>query len=131
MNDEFTVGLVRLDWLNPAKTYLRISSRPWPIAIVEIRFNKKTQLWDARNVSESYHPGLRSWADRGQAMTEASETVARRARHLWRESYTGIQRYAIGQQKCPYWMGSKVCGQPPEVGTIWCSWHPQGRPKGV
>lgn len=69
------------------------------------------------------------YEDMGPALNAASELVGRKAGQEWRERFTGPQRYAIGQQQCPRLMGAGmgVCGQSPEVGSIWCRWHPKGK----
>lgn len=63
------------------------------------------------------------------AVKAAGELIGRKAGQEWREHFTGPQRYAIGQQECPRLMGAGmgVCGQSPEVGSIWCRWHPKGK----
>lgn len=69
------------------------------------------------------------YADMGTALNAASELVGRKAGQEWKERFTGPQRYAMGQQQCPRLMGAGmgVCGQTPEVGSVWCQWHPKGR----
>lgn len=73
----------------------------------------------------------RSWvyASMEAALNAAGELVGRKAGQEWKERFTGPQRYAMGQQQCPRLMGPGmgVCGQSPEVGSIWCRWHPKGR----
>lgn len=61
------------------------------------------------------------------ALNAAADVVGRKAGADWRERFNGPQRYAIGHQQCPRIVSAGTCGQTPEVGTIWCRWHPHGK----
>ena|SRR5687768_7391940 len=68
-------------------------------------------------------------------VTVADEATAKRRMVEWLTRVAGeafqrfspIQRYAMGQQCCPYPVPSGTCDLPPEVGTVWCKWHPKGK----
>lgn len=63
------------------------------------------------------------------ALKAAGELVGRKTGQEWKQRFTGPQRYAMGQQQCPRLMGHGmgVCGVRPEVGSVWCRWHPKGK----
>lgn len=66
-------------------------------------------------------------ADLSDALKRAGDLVGRKAGADW-SVMTGPQRYAIGQQECPKGMaGGVLCRQLPDVGSIWCGWHPKGK----
>lgn len=65
-----------------------------------------------------------------QALTAAGEIIGLKAGQDIHTRFTGVQRVAMGQQQCPKAMGSVLCGEPPMPGTIWCMWHPYGKPTG-
>lgn len=65
-------------------------------------------------------------ADESTAKRRISEWLSRLAGTVM-QKFNPQQRYAIGQQECPYLAGQAVCGQPPEVGSVWCEWHPHGK----
>lgn len=64
------------------------------------------------------------------ALAAAGQVIGLKAGEEMRARFTGVQRTAMGQQQCPRPMGSTLCGEPPMPGTIWCMWHPFGRPTG-
>ena len=60
-----------------------------------------------------------------QALVRAGDLVSRAAgRDMMR--FSAQQRMAMGRQKCPKRLGSRVCCEPATVGTVWCEWHPRG-----
>lgn len=66
-----------------------------------------------------------------RALSRAADTVGKLAgRDL--DRFTRAQAYAMGQQRCPYLLGgsradARTCDETPEVGTVWCRWHPHGK----
>lgn len=62
-----------------------------------------------------------------KALNAAGELIGLRAGKEWKERFTGAQRTAIGQQRCPRIMGRTTCDQPAEGISIWCTWHPKGK----
>jgi len=64
------------------------------------------------------------------ALKAAGDIIGLKAGEDMRVRFSGVQRVALGQQQCPRVMGSVLCGEPPMPGTIWCMWHPFGRPTG-
>lgn len=65
-----------------------------------------------------------------QALKAAGEVIGLKAGEDMRVRFSGVQRVALGQQQCPKVMGSVLCGEPPMPGTVWCMWHPYGKPTG-
>lgn len=99
--------------IHSAYVYRRgAAGTPWVVEFFTIEFPRK-YLYE----------------DMGTALAAASELVGRKTGQEWKEVFTGPQRYAMGQQQCPRLMGAGmgVCGQTPEVGSVWCEWHPKGR----
>lgn len=63
----------------------------------------------------------------GQARQAASRIVNERVRVDMMTKFSGPQRYAMGQQKCPYAMYGKLCNEPATGFSVWCDYHPKGR----
>lgn len=109
-----------------------ITSKPIPLATAEVR-QAGPYEWKVRIISDLVPGPVRTLGSRVEAVISASAMVTKRANALWREGgpFNHQQRYAMGQQACPYWMKAHVCGQAPEPGTVWCDWHPKGKRKEV
>lgn len=125
-----SAGVVQLD--KHGDYSYTVTSKPYPLAYATVR-RKSTWEWAVRITSDLIPGPVRFHATRELALAAAASMVSRRVAELWREGgpLNGAQRYAVGQQQCPYWMKSHVCGQAPEPGTVWCSWHPKGKRKDV
>jgi hypothetical protein len=100
-----------------------VTSKPYPIhhATVKLRGG----VWEIRYPSTGRRETAYE-ADRDRALVRAAETVSKAAGAAMGR-FTGPQRYAMGQQQCPYQLGSTVCRSPAEPGTVWCHWHPRGK----
>lgn len=77
-------------------------------------------------------PVLQSPQDFGQAddaLRWASGIIGHLTGHVWRSTFTGAQRIMIGRdRRCPMAQGPDVlCGQAPDVGSVWCEAHPWGQ----
>lgn len=106
-------------------TYLRVFSKPW-IHEAHVRRADKGGLW---KVTFPTMPMARSYvyADMSAALNCASDVVGRKAA-IDLHRFTGAQRYAMGQRRCPYLVSPGItCDQVQDIGTVWCSWHPHGK----
>lgn len=65
-----------------------------------------------------------------QALKAAGEVIGLKAGQELAAKFSRVQRLAMGQGQCPRLMGSAICGEPALPGTVWCMWHPYGRPTG-
>jgi hypothetical protein len=72
---------------------------------------------------------VRTWhkSTEKDALVAAGDVVSRVTGREWKDRFNGLQRYAMGQQKCPRMMSSGTCDQAAQPGTIWCEWHPGGK----
>lgn len=63
------------------------------------------------------------------ARAAAARIVNRRTVEDMKRRFDPAQRYAMGQQKCPYRQpgGRTLCNEPCEQVSVWCLWHPKGR----
>lgn len=112
-----------------APTSYTVYAMPYPIHAAHVyRRGAPGTVWTVEFHTIEF-PRKYVYADMGAALNAASELVGRKAGQEWKERFTGPQRYAMGQQQCPRLMGPGmgVCGQAPEVGSVWCQWHPKGR----
>lgn len=73
------------------------------------------------------NPRVVVYASRDQAVYESGRIIGRLGGLEMRDLFTGAQRVAMGRQVCPYDLGDHVCGQPADVGTVWCVAHVDGR----
>lgn len=102
----------------------KVVSDPYPIHHANVR-GYGDGTWKVTFPTELTAPSLiDSTLDR--ALVRAGDLVGRLAgRDL--DKFTRGQAYAMAQQQCPRLVGQSVCGEPPEVGTVWCRWHPGGK----
>lgn len=103
---------------------LLVTSSPLPIHSVVIE--RQAAGYRLRLVTLPYETP-EAWAD---TLASAKEKAARWVNRAALGSYgrfSGPQRWAMGQQKCPYAMYGKLCNQAAGVGTVWCVFHPNGR----
>jgi|SRR5690349_8428337 len=104
----------------------RVESAPQPVHYATIKRETYNGLWVVKYPSVIMGPTHKYALDL-DAIRGARDVVGRVAGRDWGR-FTGVQRYAVGQGQCPGPMGSpRACGQLPEVGTIWCQWHPRGK----
>lgn len=76
---------------------------------------------------------LTTWLPR--AMTCESESVACATAAEWvglsagraLQTFSGLQRQALGQGRCPRLGAEGLCLQAADVGAVWCPDHPKGR----
>lgn len=104
-----------------------VTSEPIPIHHARVVRHGREAMWKVTFPSvimgRSYQ-----FATEADALKCAGDLVGRKAGADF-DRFTGIQRYAMGQQKCPYLMSGRTCDQSPEPGSVWCHWHPKGRIK--
>lgn len=62
----------------------------------------------------------------GTAKQRMSEWLTRVAGAI-AMTFSPDQRIAMGQGRCPKLTSGRICDLAPEVGTIWCEWHPGGK----
>lgn len=105
----------------------RVTSDPHPIHHANVRGNGDG-TWKVTVPSE---PLSRSFVDSTMenALSRAATVVGRLAgRDL--DRFTRAQAYAMSQQRCPRLMsGGLTCDGTPEMGSVWCEWHPSGKEK--
>lgn len=105
-----------------------IHSLPYPIHTAEVTRDARGGWW---TVKYPTIPGVGRYVydTWDTAMRNASETIGRKA-GADLDRFTRAQAYAVGLQRCPYQPDRavpKCCEQTPEVGTVWCLWHPGGK----
>ena len=108
-------------------SHLKVISDPHPIHTAHVQL----QASGAWKVTLPTMPLSRSFMDASMsdALNRAGDWVGRAA-GIELQRFRPTQRYAMGQQRCPYLLdrySRKACNGAPEVGTVWCSWHPGGR----
>lgn len=113
-----------------------------PLALVKVELFRRGDLWYYVVVSEILRGAVkvaepkRTWGIVDEeayfhaALQVAGDHVTRVARYKWASHFTPRQRYAMGQQKCPYPMKETYCGITPMVGSVWCEWHRFGKAVG-
>lgn len=105
----------------------RVVSDPHPLHVAHVR-GQGDGTWKVTVVTEPMTPSfLDSTLDR--ALVRAGTLVGKLAgRDI--DRFTRAQAYAMGQQRCPYLLdrySGKVCSEHPDVGSVWCHWHPLGK----
>lgn len=116
--------LDELDGIKGVRAF-RIYSMPHPIHSAIVSKAHEHALWQVRFTSvfpvRTYEAELFTHAD-----ALARDLVGRRAAYDL-QTFSGAQRTYMGQQRCPRRVASGLCGAAPEVGTVWCEWHPLGQ----
>lgn len=106
----------------------RIWSIPHPIHHGLIRLVNDWWVFDLTSVPNG--KSKMRYPLQGEALRAVSQIISLKAGQDMAEKFSRSQKLALGQQQCPKAMGSTLCGEPPMPGTIWCMWHPHGRPNG-
>lgn len=107
----------------------RIWSAPHPIHHGLVTLQRDWWVFTLTSVPTGTNTRMRYPILEG-ALKAAGEVIGLKAGEDMRVRFSGVQRVAMGQQQCPRQMGSVLCGEPPMPGTIWCMWHPFGKPTG-
>lgn len=105
-----------------------VESIPYPIHRAKVRFNDG--LWIV--TFPTIKGAERVLSDNMEkALTAAGRIVGLAAGSVL-QTFTPAQRYAMGQQQCPYAGkgATRVCGLAPEVGSVWCEHHKGGKENG-
>lgn len=130
------------------RTVYRTQVQMAPVEVNGVRTEGAFRLW---SIPYPVHHGLvtadgRLWAFhltsvpnistkhryhlQGLAQQAGSQIISLKAGQDMAAKFNRVQRMAMGQQQCPRLMGSTVCGEPAQMGTVWCMWHPYGLPTG-
>lgn len=116
-----------------SETSYTVHSIPHPIHTAIVKRDGAHGLWIV-SYPTIHASRVYRYADWDTAMRNASDTIGRKA-GADLNAFTGAQSYSMGQQKCPYQpdrMVPRCCDERPEIGTVWCAWHPDGeRRKGA
>lgn len=109
-----------------------------PVPVVSVLLFRHGDFWYYRDATAILSPAAKIVPTRQitsahgreryfhEALKAVSDSVTVLSRYRWKEHFTGPQRYAMGQQKCPFRMGMTLCRQTPRMGSVWCEWHPLG-----
>jgi hypothetical protein len=113
---------------------IHVYSKPVPIHRAEIRHQGGT-VWEITFPTLAARKVIKPTVEK--ALEEAGRIIGYSAGRDF-QSFSASQRYAMGQQKCPYTPGGmrakgdprelakRLCNQPANVGTVWCEHHPGG-----
>ena len=108
----------------------RVESAPHPVHFATVTHAEGTIEWAVRVGSDRRVAKILAYSE-SDALNKAAEVVGKLAGATL-QVFTPQQRHSMGQGRCPYRLGFQVvCNRAPEVGTVWCEWHPQGFPREV
>lgn len=126
-----TVYIGRPKLEHPHHQVFNVIGNPFPIYWAEVRQDGGTGQWVI-----TWHTG--AWANKErfvlpqEALKRAYGVIGETTARDWHERFSGDQRTAMGQQRCPYSYGADMlCQRTIVAGTVWCHRHPWGKAVGT
>lgn len=121
-------GPVETNGVRLPDTY-RVWSTPHPIHHGLVTRPSELWVFTLTSVPTGHNTRIRYSSLEG-ALVAAGQIIGLKAGQDMAAKFDRVQRMAMAGGECPKRLGATICGEPAIVGTIWCMWHPHGRPNG-